>query len=86
MSARADAARDRRVVAEGGLHLHIHLTQAANDALTLIAERYRLTRREVIEQMLLGRLSTTDVLIARERLSLEEALYVPAKASSIYNP
>ena len=86
MSARADAARDRRWVVEGNLHLHIHLTKAANNALILITERYGLSRREVIEQLLLGQLSTDQVLVARERLSPSEAHYLPSKVSPLYNP
>ncbi len=54
MSARADAARERRWKARGHARLTARITRQANDALHLLAAHYMLDQRQVVQGLLLA--------------------------------
>lgn len=81
MTARSNprqAGVDRRYRERGGLRFTMRISAEAENALTLIAQQQRISRREVIERLLAGEALAVDPFSAwvqRERLSVAEAAH-----------
>lgn len=65
--------RKRSWESRGYTYLQAKITTSANAALVAMCERYGLNKRQVIERLLLGQFSASDVFAAREGLSAAEA-------------
>lgn len=70
--------RDRAYSQGGGIRLTLKISRAADDALTLLAQHQRMTRRAIVEGLLLGTLQLDEqaLSVARAGLSAQEAQFL----------